>query len=149
EPHAIFTASARIPPAGQAAAGTTGRARIVRHVVEEHQARARRTLELEDVETAGMLIEPVAVTSGGEAEEVRDQETDGRLVRHDQHVPARMLADDGVEHRQRARHDADARLPALRCAGERVLLPRRVLLGEAFLDLAAAEPLPVAVIDLA
>src|SRR5689334_22445262 len=125
------------------------RRRIVRHVVEEHQPGARRTAELQDVEAARELVEAVAVAARVEAEKARDQEADRRLVRDDDHARTRVAADDLVQDRQRARHDADAGLAPRGRTRERVGLPGGILFREALLDLAPAEPLPVAVRDLA
>ena len=60
-----------------------------------------------------------------------------------------MRDDDLADHRQRARQHVQARLAALGRVGERIRLPRRVLVGELRLDLVAAQAFPAAVGDLA
>src|SRR5206468_8085965 len=77
---------ARVPPPREAAAGPPRRARVMGDVVEQHQARAHGVLELEDVETARELVEPIAVAPRIEAEQAADQQADRRLVRDDEHL---------------------------------------------------------------
>ena len=122
---------------------------VVRDVVEQHQARADRILEVEHVEAGRRLVQPIAIAPRVEAEQAADHQADRRLVRHHQDVLALVRLDEAAHDRQRARHDVHAAFAAGGRDGERVFLPARVLHAEALLDLLAREPFPVAVIDLA
>ena len=122
---------------------------VVRDVVEQHQPGAHRIAEVEDVEAGGRLVEAVAVAAGVEAEQARQQQAQRGLVRHHDDPLAGVGDDDLADHRQRAGQHRDAGLAALGREGERVLLPGGVLLRQALLDLAAGQPLPAAVADLA
>src|SRR5258708_35056377 len=57
-------------------------ARVVRGVVEQGEPWAGDVLEVEDVERAGTLIEPVAVFARIDADQRADEEADRGLVRY-------------------------------------------------------------------
>jgi hypothetical protein len=78
-------------------------------VVEQHQTRPGRVLEVDDVEAGGRLIQPVAVAAGVEPEQAREQQAaQRRLVRDNQYVLPGVRDDDLPHHRQRARQHAQA-----------------------------------------
>ena len=148
--HRVGPSAARlVPPLGELVACPGRLVGVVRRVVEEHQAGPDGVAEVEDVQAGRALVEAIAVAARVEAEQAADQQADRRLVRHHRDVGARMGDHDLADHRQRPRQHVQAGFAAFRRERERVGLPRRVLLGELRLDLAAAQAFPAAVRDLA
>ena len=139
----------RVPPLRQMALGVPRLRRVVGRVVVKHETGPHGVLEVEDVEARGRLIEPVAVAASVDAEEARQKQPDGCLVRDHRHGLVRMTHDDRPHHRQRSGHHREPGLAALRREGERVLLPVRVLVRELGLDFLSRATLPAPVRDLA
>ena len=98
---------------------------------------------------AGKLIESIAIAAGVDAKDVRDDESNRRLVRDDQHPLARMRADDLLKRSLPSLHDVLSRLASGRSEAEGIVLPGGVLFGIHRCRIFAAQPFPAAVIDLA
>ena len=88
-------------------------------------------VEVQYVETGGRLVQPIAVSARIEAEQARDHQPQGRLVRDDQHLFALVSRHDRTKDRQRAREHRQAGLAVGRRKREGVGFPRQVLLGRA------------------
>ena len=121
---------------------------VVEDVVEQHQPRPHRILEVQHVETGRRLVQPIAIAPCIEAQQAADHQADRRLVRHHQDVLPFVRFDEAAHDGQRARHDVHAALAPGGRDGERALSSPRVLHAKALLDLLPCEPFPVAVIDL-
>ena len=63
----------------------------------------RGVLEVHDVQRRGKLVKIVAVAPQNESEQRTEQQADGRLVRHHEHIRSRVCAHDFDQHGERPR----------------------------------------------
>ena len=78
------------------------------NVVEQHQPRAHRPGEIQDVERRRRLIEAIAIPARIEAKKARDDQPDCRFVRNHENGVARMRDDDFPDDRERPRDHLNA-----------------------------------------
>ena len=136
-----------IPPLRQALIRKTRTVRVVRRVIEEHEACAHRVPEVHNIQAGGRLVEAVAETPRIERKKAAQDEAQGGLVRNNQYLIAAVCSDDLADHGQRAGQYCKARFPSKRCERERIRLPCGVLGSEPAFDVVALQAFPVPMSD--
>ena len=123
--------------------------RVMRDVVEECQAAQTIRPYLDDVETRRQLLETIAIAARIEAEDVRDDEPDRRLVRGDEHALAWMRVDDLLKRAHCPFEDSLPRFSSCRREVEGIVLPGGVFLWIHRFRFVVAKSFPASVIDFA
>ena len=86
------------------------RHRVVRRIVEDGEPRMREVLEIDDVECARRLIEPVAILARIETEQRAEKKADRCFMRHDHDLLIAVILDDFEQRGQRARRHLQSAL---------------------------------------
>src|SRR6266516_6951241 len=98
---------------------------VVRRVVEQREPRAGCVPKIDNVQRGRFLVEIVSISSWIKPKQRTEQKADGRFVRDDQNIFARMLAHQLDQWWQRARRHRQSAFAPHRSKCVRVLLPLR------------------------